>query len=108
MAIQTTSDKTFKADVLDQKDKYVLVDFWAEWCGPCKMLAPVVAKVAEKHADKLVAFKLDVDSNPESAQKYQISSIPCCIVYKNGEEKGRLMGFKPEPAFDKDLQNLLT
>jgi thioredoxin 1 len=81
--IQVTDD-SFESDVL-QSDVPVLVDYWAEWCGPCKMIAPILDEVASEYAGKLKIAKLDVDQNAETAQKYSIRSIPCLMLFKDGD-----------------------
>lgn len=81
--VQTTSDRGFEQDVL-KATKLVLVDFWAEWCGPCKMLAPVLEEVAEHFQDKVSIFKLNVDHNSEIPAKFGIRGIPTLILFKNG------------------------
>ena len=78
------TDDSFESDVL-QSSAPVLVDYWAEWCGPCKMIAPILDEVASEYADKLKIAKLDVDQNPETAQKYGIRSIPCLMLFKDGD-----------------------
>ena len=90
-----TSDGTFEADVL-QNDKAVLLDFWAEWCGPCKMIAPLLEEVAVSHADKLAVVKLNVDENPNTAQKFGIRSIPTLILFKDGAVQAQKMGAMPK------------
>ena len=78
------TDDSFESDVL-QSNVPVLVDYWAEWCGPCKMIAPILDEVASEYADKLKIAKLDVDQNAETAQKYGIRSIPCLMLFKDGD-----------------------
>jgi thioredoxin 1 len=78
------TDDSFESDVL-QSNAPVLVDYWAEWCGPCKMIAPILDEVASEYADKLKIAKLDVDQNAETAQKYGIRSIPCLMIFKDGD-----------------------
>ncbi len=85
-----TSDN-FEDEVL-RSDKPVLVDFWATWCGPCRMMAPVIAQIAEEKEGQIKVGKVDVDEEPELAIRYGISSIPCLILFKNGQEAGRTVG----------------
>ena len=101
-----TSDGTFEADVL-QNDKAVLLDFWAEWCGPCKMIAPLLEEVAVSHADKLAVVKLNVDENPNTAQKFGIRSIPTLILFKDGEVQAQKMGAMPKSQLDEFLDTNL-
>ena len=90
------ADATFQTDVLDS-DKPVVVDFWAPWCGPCKMVGPIVEKLAGEMADQATIGKLNVDDNPETAQKYGVMSIPTILIFKGGEVVDKTMGFQPEP-----------
>ena len=89
--IELQGEENFNNDVLNS-DKPVLVDFWAEWCGPCKQLSPTVEEIALENQDKLKVFKMDVDSNREIAAKYGIRSIPSLIIFKNGEPAGVEIG----------------
>ena len=89
--IKHTSDSTFESDVL-QADKPVLVDFWAEWCGPCKMFAPVLDDVAKSYEDRLQIAKLDIDANPQTPNKYGIRGIPTVILYKGGQVHAQKVG----------------
>ena len=86
-----TSDGSFEADVL-QNDKAVLLDFWAEWCGPCKMIAPLLTEVADEYAEKLAIVKLNVDENPSTAQKFGIRSIPTLMIFKDGAVQAQKLG----------------
>ena len=86
-----TSDDSFEADVL-QSDKPALVDFWAEWCGPCKMIAPMLDEAANEYADKMSVVKLNVDENPNIAQKFGIRSIPTLILFKDGAVQAQKLG----------------
>jgi thioredoxin 1 len=100
---KTVTDATFATDVL-QSDKPVLVDFWAEWCGPCKMVAPVLEEIAGEHGDKLQVVKLNIDENPNAARDYQIMSIPTMAVFQGGQLVKAIVGAKPKAAILRDLE----
>ncbi|KEZ36224.1 thioredoxin [Frankia sp. CeD] len=104
MAGSTTpvTDSTFVTEVLES-DKPVLVDFWAEWCGPCKMVAPVLEEIAKEHGEKLRVVKLNIDENPETARNYQIMSIPTMAVFVKGVIDKSIVGAKPKAALLRDL-----
>lgn len=97
MSIVHVSDATFKEEVLNS-DKPVLVDFWAAWCGPCRMVAPVVEEIAGDTEGKLKVAKLDVDANVMTSSEYQIMSIPTLMVFKDGKVVDKLVGFMPKDA----------
>jgi thioredoxin 1 len=101
--VQEVTDATFDTDVL-QSEKPVIVDFWAEWCGPCRMVAPEIDKLASKYAGSVEVRKLDVDANPQTAMKYGIMSIPTVAIFAPGEAPRAAVGFRPaealEDAFD--------
>src|SRR3954452_18004277 len=103
---KTVTDATFATDVL-QSDKPVLVDFWAEWCGPCKMVAPVLEEIAGDNADKLSVVKLNIDENPGAARDYQIMSIPTMAVFTGVKIFKSMVGAKPKAAILKDLEPYL-
>lgn len=103
---KTVTDDTFTVDVL-KSDKPVLVDFWAEWCGPCKMVAPVLEEIAGEHADKLTIVKLNVDENPRTAQEYQVLSIPTMSVFQGGQVVKSIVGAKPKAALLRELSEYL-
>ena len=93
--ITTLTDATFD-EVVGSSDKPLLVDFWAEWCGPCKMIAPILEEFADEQGEKFVIGKLDVDVNVATATKYSVMSIPTLLLFKNGEVVARLVGAKPK------------
>jgi thioredoxin 1 len=105
-ATKIVTDSTFDTDVLGS-DKPVLVDFWAEWCGPCKMVAPVLEEIASEHGDKLTVAKVNIDENPEIARRYQIMSIPTMSVFSGGEVVRSIVGAKPKAALLRDLEGIL-
>jgi len=82
--------------MVEQRKGVALVDFWAEWCGPCKMIAPIVEQIAEENSDKMLVGKLDVDANGETAMKFGVMSIPTLILFKDGEPVERLVGYRPK------------
>ena len=97
MATSKTNDQDFKSDVLES-DKFVLVDFWAEWCGPCKAIAPSLEEISEEMKDKLKVVKVNVDENPTVSQSYSIRSIPALMIFKNGVKVSEKMGAIPKSA----------
>jgi len=102
----TVTDSSFASDVLNS-DKLVLVDFWAEWCGPCRMVAPVLEEIASDHAETLTIAKLNIDENPGIARDFQVMSIPTMILFKGGEPVKQIVGAKPKAALLADLQDYL-
>jgi len=100
--VKETSDDTFEDDVL-KSDRPVLVDFWAAWCAPCRMLAPTVEAVAEKYASNARVVKLNVDDNPSVSQRFGIKGIPTLILFKNGKEEERVVGATSEQAISRML-----
>ena len=101
-----TNDSDFEADVINS-DKPALVDFWAEWCGPCKMIAPLLDEVADKYEEKLDVVKLNVDENPNTAQKFGIRSIPTLILFKDGAVQAQVMGAMPKSQLEEFLDTNL-
>jgi thioredoxin 1 len=101
------TDATFQSEVLDS-DKTIMVDFWAEWCGPCRAVSPILDAIAAEHSDKLSIVKLNVDDNPQTAMKYGITSIPAMKVYRGGEVVKTVIGAKPKPALEADLAEFLA
>jgi len=105
-ATKVVTDATFKEDVLGS-DKPVLVDFWAEWCGPCRLVSPVLEEIAAQHADKITVVKLNIDENPETARDYRVMSIPTMSVFSGGEVVKSIVGAKPKSAILADLADYL-
>ena len=106
MATKNVTDENFETEVL-KADKPTLVDFWAEWCGPCKMLAPTIDKIAEKYNGKAIVGKLNVDNSPSVAQKYNVRSIPNILIISNGEVKEQVVGNVPEADISALLDKLV-
>ena len=105
--VKETSDGTFEIDVL-KSDRPVLVDFWAPWCAPCRMLAPTVEAVAEKYAGNARVVKLNVDDNPSVSQRFGIKGIPTLILFKSGKEEERVVGATSENAISRMLDKHVT
>ncbi len=106
MAELTITKENFASEVL-ASDKPVLIDLWAEWCGPCRMMAPVVAELAEDYAGRVRVGKVNVDEQADIAVRYGVSSIPTLLLFKDGREAGRLVGYRPKADVAAALEQLL-
>jgi thioredoxin len=106
MATQTISDDSFASDVLGS-DKPVLVDFWAEWCGPCKMIAPALEEISDELADQVTIVKLNIDDNPDAPTKYGVRGIPTMILFKDGAPVDTKVGAAPKSQLKQWLEGAL-
>jgi thioredoxin 1 len=103
---KAVTDATFEDEVL-KSDKPVVVDYWAEWCGPCRQVAPVLEEIATEHADKIQVVKLNVDDNPETSRRYRILNIPTLGVFKDGEVVKEIVGARPKSALLRELADFI-
>ncbi|HJP70969.1 MAG TPA: thioredoxin [Candidatus Limnocylindria bacterium] len=103
----TVDEGSFETEVLNA-EKPVLVDFWAPWCGPCRLVSPVVESLGEKHGEKIAVAKVNTDENQQLAMRYSIFSIPTLIVFQNGREAARLVGYMPEQVMEDRLRPFLA
>ncbi|MBN1168570.1 thioredoxin [Candidatus Woesebacteria bacterium] len=106
MATTDISEKDFEEKVL-KAEKPVMVDFWAPWCGPCRMAGPVLEELSEEYSDKISIVKLNVDENQQTAQKYDVMSIPTTIIFKDGKEVDRQIGFAGKQGFENAIKKFI-
>jgi thioredoxin 1 len=103
----TLTDSNFEEELKSAQGRPVLVDFYADWCGPCKMLAPIIDEIAKEFNGKIVVGKLDVDANPITAQKFNVMSIPTIIIFKDGQPVKQLVGYQGKETLVKEISTLL-
>ncbi len=106
-SVRELTDGMFESDVV-KSDLPVLVDFWAPWCGPCRMVAPIVGELSEEYAGKLNFFKMNTDENPQVPTKFGIRSIPTLMIFKGGELKGTIVGFRPKSDLKKRIEEAIA
>jgi thioredoxin 1 len=104
--VQEVTDQSFEAEVLNSGTP-AIIDFWAEWCAPCRAIAPIVKDLADQYGDKVKVAKLNIDENPSVPGKYGIRSIPTVLAFKDGAVVGQITGARPKSAFEEMIQTLL-
>jgi thioredoxin 1 len=104
--VTEVTDKTFDAEVL-KSDKPVIVDFWAEWCAPCRAIAPIIKQLAAEHGDQVKIVKMNIDESPQTPGQYGVRAIPTVLAFQDGEVREQLQGARPKAAFEEMVSKLL-
>jgi len=104
--VTEVTDKTFDAEVL-KSDKPVIVDFWAEWCAPCRAIAPIIKQLADEHGDRVKIVKMNIDESPQTPGQYGVRAIPTVLAFQDGEVREQLQGARPKAAFEEMVSKLL-
>jgi thioredoxin 1 len=105
--IVDVDDQTFQAEVLDS-DKPAIIDFWAEWCAPCRAIAPIIKELADEYGDQVKIVKMDIDANPSTPGQYGVRAIPTVLAFKDGQVAQQLQGARPKADFEEMVKNLLA
>lgn len=106
MSVSEVTDQTFDREVL-QSTLPVIVDFWAEWCAPCRQISPIIHDLATRYGDRVKIVKMNIDENPRTPATYQVRSIPLVLAIRNGQVVGQILGARPKPAFEELVKTLL-
>jgi thioredoxin 1 len=105
--VQTATDQNFDADIMNSNE-LTLVDFWAEWCGPCRLLGPTIDQIADEYTGKVKVFKMNVDENPQTPSRFSIRGIPTILFFRNGKNVGQLVGNHPKATITQTIENILN
>ena len=105
--VQTATDQNFDADIMNSNE-LSLVDFWAEWCGPCRLLGPTIDQIADEYSGKVKVYKMNVDENPQTPSRFSIRGIPTILFFKNGKSVGQLVGNHPKSTITQTIENILN
>ena len=104
--VREVTDQSFDAEVLSSETP-AIIDFWAEWCAPCRAIAPIIKQLAEEHGDRVKIVKMNIDESPQTPGQYNVRAIPTVLAFKDGAVVGQITGARPKSAFEEMVQNLL-